>query len=153
MLGRLGCNGRACTVRFKVVATFSYRCLATIFSPTTSHLRTHTGTDGSIPETRRQLDPREPTDADQHEGGKRMDVDSWQYRACDTGSRGAPFSASCTISRRWKSSPRDHCSSFRREEPAASHAHWEDGTIEDVTELCRFSTMTTSSPKSVKRVL
>ncbi len=83
-----------------------------------------------------------PTDADQHEGGKRMDVDSWQYRVLRHWiAAGAKPTGKLHSLKRLEVQPQEIIVQRSGERiPLRAIAHWNDGTIEDVTELCRFST-------------
>ncbi len=71
-----------------------------------------------------------------------MDVDSWQYRAMRHWiAAGAPFSGKLHNLKTLEVHPQEIIVHRSGEKiPLRAIAHWEDGTIEDVTELCRFST-------------
>ncbi len=142
LLGRLGCNGRACHGSFQgrgdfQLSLFGYDFLA-------DHLALNAPDTGRIDSQKPEdsLILAKPTDADQHEGGKRMDVDSWQYRAMRHWiAAGAPFSGKLHNLKTLEVHPQEIIVHRSGEKiPLRAIAHWEDGTIEDVTELCRFST-------------
>ncbi|HEX3654164.1 MAG TPA: DUF1549 domain-containing protein [Pirellulales bacterium] len=146
LMGRLGCNGRACHGSFQGQGGFRLSLFGYDFDADHKAL-----CDGDEPRTdlkkpRQSLMLVKPTsaDKDEHGGGKRMDVDSWQYRLLLRWvEAGAP------------SVDPQHDPQFVRMdvtpaelvfEKAGQTAQlrvvsvWSDGTREDVTPLCRFQT-------------
>jgi hypothetical protein len=146
LLGRLGCNGRACHGSFQGQGGFRLSLFGYDFDADHKAL-----CDGDEPRTnlkkpRESLMLTKPTsdDKDEHGGGKRMALDSWQYR----------------LLLRWVEAgapPVDpqHDPHFVRmdvtptevvfEKPGQTAqlravSVWSDGTREDVTQLCRFQT-------------
>ncbi|HEY5314585.1 MAG TPA: DUF1549 domain-containing protein [Pirellulales bacterium] len=146
LMGRLGCNGRACHGSFQGQGGFRLSLFGYDFDADHKAL-----CEGDEPRTdlkhpRASLMLAKPTsaDEDEHGGGKRMDVDSWQYRLLLRWvEAGAP------------SVDPQHDPHFVRMdvspaelvfEKAGQTAQlrvvslWSDGTREDVTPLCRFQT-------------
>ena len=142
LLGRLGCNGRACHGSFQGRGGFQLSLFGYDFKADHAALMDDATGRVDVDDAAESLMLAKPIDADMHEGGKRMDLDSWQYR----------------VLRRWVESGAAY--SDRRPQkltklrvvPAEIQlsregetvdlraiAHWEDGTREDVTPLCRFS--------------
>lgn len=143
LLGRLGCNGRACHGSFQGqggfrLSLFGYdhkADLASLFEKDAERV------NRDQPEA--SLILRKPTLQEDHEGGERFKADSWAYR----------------VLRRWiatgANGPAENAPRFEKlvVEPSEINfakngetvvlraiAHWSDGTQEDVTPLCRFRT-------------
>jgi hypothetical protein len=141
LLGRLGCNGRACHGSFQGQGGFRLSLFGYDFEADHNAL-----TAGSAPRVDRD-DPesslmlQKPTLTISHKGGKRLEPGSWQYRVLMQWIRdGAKNDASEKL--RF-----DHLSVepstlvFREPnetKPIKVIAHWSDGTAEDVTDLARF---------------
>ena len=142
LLGRLGCNGRACHGSFQGRGGFQLSLFGYDF--TADHEAMLEESSGRV--DREDIDESlilaKPLDADIHEGGKRFDEGSWQHH----------------VLRRWIESGANNDSKvpqqltrlevipaeiqFKGEGEAVdlqAIAHWEDGSVEDVTVLCRFS--------------
>ena len=141
LLGRLGCNGRACHGSFQGQGGFRLSLFGYDFAADHAAL-----TGGDEPRTDRK-DPaaslilRKPTRQDPHKGGKRMDVDGWEYhvlrRWVTAGAIGVPDRAAAFVA--LEVEPREI--DFARPGDTArlrAVARWADGTREDVTPLCRF---------------
>ena len=87
LMGRLGCNGRACHGSFQGQGGFRLSLFGYDFKTDHEALLAKSS-DG----TELRVDPKNPranlilcksrrsNEEDEHGGGKRMDVDSWQYR-------------------------------------------------------------------------
>ena len=83
-----------------------------------------------------------PSDADLHEGGKRFDAGSWQHHVLRRWVQsGAKLNHKKPLKlQRLEILPGEL--RFRTSDDQIqlqAIAHWEDGTVEDVTDICRFS--------------
>jgi hypothetical protein len=136
LLGRLGCNGRACHGSFQGRGGFQLSLFGYDFDMDHKGLMERLDVD----------DPAEsyvlhkPTLTEPHEGGKRMDVGSWEYnmflRWIQEGAAGTPVPQKLV---RLEVIPAEiNFSGAKQVQPLRAIAHWPDGTNEDVTCLCRF---------------
>ena len=139
LLGRLGCNGRACHGSFQgqggfQLSLFGYDFSADHKSLMDGRVDVATPVDSLVLTT--------PTDEENHEGGLRYEVGSWQYNLLRGWvEAGAKTSKEPLELDRLIVEP----SSLRLSDPTKkvslkATAHWADGTVEDVTQLCRFET-------------
>ena len=143
LLGRLGCNGRACHGSFQGRGDFQLSLFGYDFKADHQALLEESAGRVDLDDVDESLILVKPTDADQHEGGKRFDKQSWQHH----------------VLRRWIESGatyRDNqvqtlenlvvqpaqilFGSAPESVQLKVVAQWEDGSREDVTELCRFRT-------------
>ncbi|MDZ4851911.1 MAG: DUF1549 and DUF1553 domain-containing protein [Pirellulaceae bacterium] len=142
LLGRLGCNGRSCHGSFQGQGGFRLSMFGYDFA--TDHQALTAGDQPRVDLVRvkESLILRKPSSDDDHEGGKRFEVDDWSYR----------------LLRRWIESgakTADTDAKFVRLEVLPSEilfqhigerkslkviGHWSDGSAEDVTPLSRFQT-------------
>ncbi len=140
LLGRLGCNGRACHGSFQGKGGFRLSLFGYDFQSDHAALlkEGHYRVDREDPPA--SLILTKPTDADMHEGGLRYQVDSWQYNLLkgwiENGALPAPAGQHLES---LEISPSeiiagDNQSSIQLE----IVARWSDGSREDVTPLCRF---------------
>jgi len=141
VMGRLGCNGRACHGSFQGQGGFRLSLFGYDFNA--DH-------DALLKGDEPRVDPKnpikslmltKPTKTVAHKGGKRMDVGGWEYNlmlrwlkggAPNVGEKDASFSS-------LEIEPRE----IVFVKPGETRrlkitARWSDGTIEDVTPLCRF---------------
>ena len=142
LLGRLGCNGRACHGSFQGRGGFQLSLFGYDFAADHEALLDENTGRVDAEDVHESLILAKPVDADLHEGGKRFEKDSWQYRTIQKWiSAGADFQ-------------KDNLQKLQRLDVTPSEilfssgddsvqlkviARWEDGTAEDVTELCRYS--------------
>jgi hypothetical protein len=143
LLGRLGCNGRACHGSFQGQGGFRLSLFGYDFKADHTAL-----TGGEAPRVDREtpaesLMVQKPTLSVAHKGGKRMEKDGWQYRLLlrwiESGARNDASPA--VRFERLTVTPADIL--FRAPgDKAALHvaAEWSNGMRQDVTELCRFRT-------------
>jgi hypothetical protein len=142
LLGRLGCNSRACHGSFQGQGGFKLSLFGSDFAA--DHAALITGDrpriDRSDAAASRILE--KPTLTIPHKGGKRFEKGSWQYRLlAEWIAAGAKNDAAAPVTlTRLEVEPRELV--FAR--PAQNVAlrviaHWSDRTSEDVTDLCRFS--------------
>ncbi len=142
LLGRLGCNGRACHGSFQGRGGFELSLFGYDFAKDhAALLEDHTGRV-DVDDVAESLILTKPVDADMHEGGKRFDRDGWQYRVLRNWiASGAAFEkASVQKLEQLRIEPAElHFDRQGQSTQLTAYAHWEDGTVEDVTPLCRFS--------------
>src|SRR5262249_3688838 len=140
LLGRLGCNGRACHGSFQGQGGFRLSLFGYDFKTDLEALMKEDSgrVDVEAPEISKVL--QKPTLAIPHKGGKRLEEDSWQYhilyRWIEDGAKGASEAAQFE---KLEVIPREIV--FRNEGekvPLRVIAHWDDGTQEDVTCITRF---------------
>jgi hypothetical protein len=142
LLGRLGCNGRACHGSFQGRGGFQLSLFGYDFSADHKALLDPESGRVDTEKVSESLILAKPIDEEMHEGGKRMEIGSWQYRVLERWiASGAKFTGNLQSLDRLEVTPNE----ILFGEPAESiplHviAHWTDGTKEDVTELCRFTT-------------
>ncbi|MCC6511919.1 MAG: DUF1549 domain-containing protein, partial [Pirellulaceae bacterium] len=141
LMGRLGCNGRACHGSFQGRGDFRLSLFGYDFEADHAALLENGRIQRDQP--LESLVLTKPVDADMHEGGKRFEKGGWEY----------------WVLRRWieAKSPfeKGKIEKLSRLEvqpstitfPASGAttqlkviAHWESGASEDVTSLCRFQT-------------
>ncbi len=139
VLGRLGCNGRACHGSFQGQGDFQLSMFGYDFGVDHKNLIERIDRDAPA----KSLILNKPTSADDHEGGKRLVAGGWEQ----------------TLLRRWieAGAPRvaNDAPKFERLEVSPAEvvfqktgetvalravAVWSDGTREDVTGLSRFET-------------
>ena len=139
LLGRLGCNGRACHGSFQGQGGFRLSLFGYDFAADHQALM-----DGRVDVAKpaESLVLTKPTDEDNHEGGLRYEVDGWEYNLL----RGWIEAGAQTndqpqkLSRLVVEPSRLRLADAGQNIQLRATAHWADGTVEDVTELCRFET-------------
>ncbi len=142
LLGRLGCNGRACHGSFQGRGDFRLSLFGYDFKADHEALLAENTGRVDVDDVDESLVLAKPIDADLHEGGKRMEKDGWQYnilRAWIAG--GAKFeSKEVEQLEELVVTPREIQFSQAGEAVQLKVvAQWADGSSEDVTELCRYS--------------
>lgn len=140
LLGRLGCNGRACHGSFQGQGGFQLSLFGYDFEADHAALIEQEAGRVNLNRPEDSLILSKPTDEDNHEGGLRYEVDSWQYNLLKNWiENGAKTSEQVQTLKRLVVEP----SELQLVEPTKTielkaFAHWDDGSIEDVTPLCRF---------------
>ncbi|MCI0703501.1 MAG: DUF1549 domain-containing protein, partial [Planctomycetia bacterium] len=151
LLGRLGCNGRACHGSFQGQGGFRLSLFGYDFKAD------HDALLGGI---ERRVDPKNPTDSLilrkptlslDHRGGKRMDEGGWEYnlllRWVKSGAPGLKEKDASFAS--LEVEPKEIVfAEVGAKMKLRVIAKWADGTREDVTPLCRFR----SNDESVAKV-
>jgi hypothetical protein len=144
LLGRLGCNGRACHGSFQGQGGFRLSLFGYDFDMDHKSLTKSVGDEGTIrvavKQPRRSLVLAKPTLQIDHEGGERLKPGGWQYRLLLRWIEGgaAPRSGRQRLER-LVVEPSEIVFTNPKESAALSVvAVWSDGTREDVTCLCRF---------------
>lgn len=144
LMGRLGCNGRACHGSFQGQGGFRLSLFGYDFKMDYDALTKSEEPRVDLKKPRESLMLTKPTsNDDEHGGGKRMDVDSWQYRVLlrwvEAGA--PPTKEGDAEFVRLEVSPLEVV--FKKQGEKARLrvlSHWSDGSVEDVTPLCRFTT-------------
>lgn len=142
LMGRLGCNGRACHGSFQGAGGFRLSLFGYDFN--TDHqalLEKDQGrVDTEAPEL--SLILQKPTLTIPHKGGRRMEVDLWAYRLFARWvEAGAPPADGANQFDRLEITPSEiRFDGDGQTTPLRVIAHWKDGSREDVTCLSRFRT-------------
>ncbi len=142
LMGRLGCNGRACHGSFQGRGGFQLSLFGYDFKGDHEALLDEQTGRVDVDDVDESLILAKPSDADMHEGGKRFDKGSWQHHVLKQWiAAGANFDTKeLQTLKRLEVVPSEIL--FEQDGQAVdlkAYAHWESGISEDVTELCRFS--------------
>jgi hypothetical protein len=146
LMGRLGCNGRACHGSFQGQGGFRLSLFGYDFKTDFEALVKSETPRVDLKNVRESmiLAKTSSDDPDEHGGGKRMDKNSWQYRLIEKWiAAGAPAvdEAKDPHFVRMVVTPTEIVFGKMGETAQLKVvAEWSDGTIEDVTPLCRFQT-------------
>ncbi len=154
LLGRMGCNGRACHGSFQGQGGFTLSLFGYDFDADSKALLDKEAgrVDAKNPLASKIL--TKPVDADMHEGGQRFKKDGWEYwvlrKWIEAGAPRTNPTQKGVIQKlaRLEISPLE-IQFLAKDQAKSIHAIaiWEDGTQEDVTSLCRFSSNDTSIAK------
>lgn len=143
LLGRLGCNGRACHGSFQGQGDFRLSLFGYDLNTDLAELTKKDSDRVHLEKPADSLILQKPTLQQDHEGGERFKADSWAYRVLHRWIAGGAKAASENGPRleRLTISPAE-INFVKHEETVVltAVAHWSDGTQEDVTPLCRFRT-------------
>jgi hypothetical protein len=150
LLGTLGCNGRACHGSFQGQGGFRLSLFGYDFEADHAALA---GGDEPRVDTKAPADSLallKPTKQIDHDGGKRLEVDSWQYRLLVRWIEGGakPVAADAAQFAVLEIEPAEVL--FAKTSATVQLrvvARWSDGSAEDVTPLCRFQTRDESIAK------
>lgn len=143
MMGRAGCNGRACHGSFQGQGGFRLSLFGYDFKSDHEALTAGDSPRISLEVPLASKVLEKATEEIPHKGGKRFDVDSWQHRMLvkwiESGAKGVDEEGhkikGLTVT------PTEIISDGSSEPIQLKVlATWEDGTIEDVTCICRFRT-------------
>jgi hypothetical protein len=143
LLGRLGCNGRACHGSFQGRGGFQLSLFGYDFASDHQALLAENTGRVDPDDVDESLILAKPIDADMHEGGKRMEKDGWQYQVLRNWiAAGAEYATGETQTlEKLEILPAEiQFADASQSVQLTAIAHWADGTVEDVTPLCRFST-------------
>ena len=147
LLGKLGCNGRACHGSFQGRGGFRLSLFG--YDPPADHAaltKTATASGKTLVNLEK---PDEspfltvPVDADGHEGGKRFEPTSWERHLIAAWIKGgAPTTPKLRQLKQLELQPAEIVSTSGSKATTQLRviAHWEDGSTEDVTCLSRFQT-------------
>ncbi len=139
LLGKLGCNGRACHGSFQGRGGFRLSLFGYDFKMDHEGLSERIDTEdpaGSYALSK-------PTLSEPHEGGKRMEIGSWEYNLFLNWIKGGakPRAEDAVDLVQLHVEPSEiRFSADGQQQQLTAVAVWADGTREDVTCLCRFLT-------------
>ncbi len=138
MMGRLGCNGRACHGSFQGQGGFRLSLFGYDFKM--DHEGMGERIDLDKPSESYAL--QKATLTETHEGGKRMDEGSWEYNIFLNWIKGGAKPVESPIELvELVVTPKEVVFSGKGQtEPLKVIAVWKDGTQEDVTVMCRYTT-------------
>jgi len=141
LLGRLGCNGRACHGSFQGQGGFRLSMFGYDFEMDHENLTKGEQPRINVESPENSLILNKPTSADEHEGGLRYEKDGWEYqllrRWIKGGAKQRPDDAAVFV--RLDVTPPEIVFQEEGEETQLTAiAVWSDGSREDVTCLARF---------------
>jgi uncharacterized protein DUF1553/uncharacterized protein DUF1549 len=143
LLGRLGCSGRACHGSFQGQGGFRLSLFGYDFQADHQALLSAGEGRVDLKDPKVSLLLAKPTLNSPHAGGRRMEAGSWQYhlirRWIESGARGVEEGDSRSV--KLEITPGEIVFSDEGQRAALRVlAHWSDGSVEDVTPLCRYQT-------------
>ena len=154
LLGRLGCNGRACHGSFQGQGGFTLSLFGYDFD---ADLKALLDKEAGRVDVKQPLESKilcKPVDAEMHEGGQRFKKDGWEYwvlrKWIEAGAPKTNASKKDIVQKlvRLEVSPLEiNFTSKDTTKSIHAVAIWEGGSQEDVTSLCRFSSNDTSIAK------
>lgn len=154
LLGRLGCNGRACHGSFQGQGGFTLSLFGYDFEADMKALLEKDASRVNIKEPLESKILLKPVDAEMHEGGQRFKKDGWEYWVLRKWiEAGAPIRQAAQktdvqkLIRLEVSTLEIQFTGRDETKPIRAIAVWEDGSQEDVTSLCRFASNDTSIAK------
>jgi hypothetical protein len=143
LLGRLGCNGRACHGSLQGKGGFRLSLFGYDHKADHEALLGSRGRRATVKSPADSLILHKPTHGDEHGGGERMKANSWQYhlirRWIESGAKGVGQDDIQLSS--LEIAPSEVV--FSKDDARAKlrvRARWSDGSSEDVTPLCRYQT-------------
>ncbi|MBM80840.1 MAG: hypothetical protein CMJ78_09625 [Planctomycetaceae bacterium] len=146
LLGRLGCNGRACHGSFQGRGGFRLSLFGYDFkmdhAGLTAQSSSKQGPRINTKTPAKSLAILKPSLEVNHEGGNRFDLGSWEHHILERWiAAGARGTSAPRELKRLEIDPKEVVfASQLKSVKLRVVAHWEDGTSEDVTPLCRFRT-------------
>jgi hypothetical protein len=143
LLGRLGCNGRSCHGSFQGQGGFRLSLFGYDFQADHQALTAGDESRVNVKNPAGSLMLYKPTHEDDHGGGRRMELDSWQYHLIkkwiEAGARGVTEGDATLV--KLEVMPNEVIFAGAGERTALRVvANWSDGSVEDVTPLCRYQT-------------
>ncbi len=141
LLGKLGCNGRACHGSFQGRGGFRLSLFGYDFKMDHDALFGGDEPRVNLKEPEKSLIIQKPTEQIPHEGGLRYKLGTWEHRVLlgwiRSGAAGAKPSDPHLV--RLETQPAEIAFAKKGDRVALRVvAHWSDGSSEDVTPLCRF---------------
>lgn len=141
LIGKLGCNGRACHGSFQGQGGFRLSLFGYDFKADHEALFAGDTPRTNLTEPLKSLILAKPLEEVDHEGGKRLEKDSWQYRVLvkwiQDGGKGLAENPVEFV--RLEISPSELVATQKGQQwQLNAVAVWSDGSREDVTPLCRF---------------
>ncbi len=143
LFGRLGCNGRACHGSFQGRGGFRLSLFGYDFQADHDALLDKESPRIDVSQPLESLILNKPVSEDEHEGGKRYEKGGWEYHVLRRWVEGGAKFDSAQIDKLLKLEivPNEVIFQKKGEQvQLRAIAVWEDGTREDVTPLCRFTT-------------
>lgn len=136
LLGKLGCNGRACHGSFQGRGGFQLSLFGYDFDKDQKGLEERS----DLEDVAASYLLHKATNVEEHEGGERMKVDSWEYRVFhDWIKQGAEGVQAPSTLAKLQVEPAELKFNNKGESVQFKvTAIWDDGSVEDVTPLCRF---------------
>lgn len=141
LLGKLGCNGRACHGSFQGRGGFQLSLFGYDFRADHGAMLDDSTGRIDLQDPDESLVLAKPLNGDFHEGGKRFDKNSWQHHVLRTWIHQGALNHSPEPMQleRLDVQPKEiEFTESKQETNLRVLAHWEDGSVEDVTILCRF---------------
>ncbi len=145
LLGRLGCNGRACHGSFQGQGGFMLSLFGYDFDLDHKALLKEESGRVDVKNPLESLILTKPVDADMHEGGQRFKPNSWEYwvlrKWIEAGAPKAGGTQTSSVQKlvRLDVSPLEIIFDAKdKTQKLNAIAIWEDGSKENVTNLCRF---------------
>ncbi|RUL89364.1 DUF1549 and DUF1553 domain-containing protein [Tautonia sociabilis] len=142
LMGRLGCNGRACHGSFQGQGGFRLSLFGYDFQADHDALMAEGESRVDLEAPESSLILEKPTLTQPHEGGQVLEYDTWEYQLLLRWiEAGAEPAAQGAVFERLEVMPSEVV--FQEEGETTQLkviAHWSDGSIEDVTCLTRFQT-------------
>ncbi len=143
LLGRLGCNGRACHGSFQGQGGFRLSLFGYDFEADHAALTKGDTPRVDLKEPAKSLILQKPTLTIDHDGGERFVTGEWEYhllkRWIEAGALGQTQDPA--VLEALEIEPKEIVfSSLGETAPLQVTARWSDGAWEDVTPLCRFQT-------------
>ncbi len=143
LLGRLGCNGRACHGAFQGQGGFRLSLFGYDFKNDLENIAA-----GETPRVNKEhpeesLALKKPLMIEPHDGGQRFEPGSWQHRVLANWIKGGAIGVTEKTPEfvRLEVTPAEFVANQSGEGfSLKAYSVWSDGTREDVTPLCRFQT-------------
>jgi hypothetical protein len=143
LLGRLGCNGRTCHGSFQGQGGFRLSLFGYDFQADHAALTGGDEPRTSVKNPAESLILHKPTHEDEHGGGARFKPGGWEHhliqRWIEAGAIGVKQEDTVTVQLEIEPSEVLFDSAGQRTALRVL-AHWSDGSVEDVTPLCRYQT-------------
>ncbi|TWT39208.1 DUF1549 and DUF1553 domain-containing protein [Blastopirellula retiformator] len=143
LMSRLGCNGRACHGSFQGRGGFQLSLFGYDFQADHDAMMKGESPRINLAEVDESLIISKPTDEFTHEGGERYKLGSWEHRVFTNWiNAGAKFDKDDVAKlERLEVTPAEVLfGADPKKVPLKAIAVWADGTREDVTPLCRYTT-------------
>ncbi|RCS49278.1 DUF1549 domain-containing protein [Bremerella cremea] len=143
LMSRMGCNGRACHGSFQGRGGFMLSLFGYDFKADHSAITAGDEPRVDLKSPDKSLIIFKPTDEDMHEGGQIYEDGSWEHRVLKNWIQaGAQFDADqVAVLDRLEVTPEELVFSEKDQtQQLTAIAVWADGSREDVTPLCRFTT-------------
>ncbi len=142
LLGKVGCNGRACHGSFQGRGNFRLSLFGFDFKMDHDNLTKGDNPRVDLESPEESLILQKATLAIPHKGGERFAKDSWQYRVllkwAQTGADGLSADREQDAVKLQITPSELHFSKTGEQATLKVVAHWQSGRVEDVTALCRF---------------